>query len=716
MTDPSPQRLTRKVLLIGWDAADWNFIRPLLADGQLPTLQRLIETGTAGNIATLDPPFSPMLWTSIATGMTADKHGILGFTQPKDDGTGIRPVLGSSRKVKALWNILSQEGLRSNVVSWWPSHPAEPINGAMVSNFYHRAKRGVDEPWEVPPGTIHPAELADTLAELRVHPAEMTGAHVLPFAPSYTGKTHADLSKKENTRLNNIARMLAECASTHAAVTWLMEHTEWDFTAVYYDAIDHFSHGFMKYHPPRMASVDEHMYERFKHVMTGIYRFHDMMLERLLALAGPETTVILLSDHGFYSDHRRLDIIPNEPSAPALEHRDFGVLCMSGPGIREGEQLYGASLLDVAPTVLTLLGLPVGRDMTGRVLTQAFDTPLSPTYIDSWEDVEGESGMHTASTRLDPWAEQEALQQLIELGYVDPPGEDQQRAAEVSVNESQFYLARSFMHQNRFDEAREVLEPLYERSPLQRYGVRLVKCYQRLDRLDDARRTLDRVLAERDKKVDEAQRLAEADLADPDKDTEGFRLERRIAPGVELLQASLLQDEGRHEEALAHLQRAAHAAPDSPSTHREIGEALVRVGRWEEAALAFQHALALNAEDPRACRGLALVYLRLERNEDAAAAALRAIEIRYFYPVAHYHLGVALMRLGHYEQAADALEVCLAQRPAISKARFLLAELYRDHLDQPDRAMRHMVFDDDALHTAAPNAVPQRPASSDSDV
>ena len=86
------KRLTRKVLLIGRDAADWKMIHPLLDAGQMPALQRLIERGVMGNLATLDPPLSPMLWTSIATGMTADRHGILNFTQPREDGQGIRPV------------------------------------------------------------------------------------------------------------------------------------------------------------------------------------------------------------------------------------------------------------------------------------------------------------------------------------------------------------------------------------------------------------------------------------------------------------------------------------------------------------------------------------------------------------------------------------------------------------------------------------------------
>jgi len=69
----------KRVLLIGWDAADWVFLTPLLDAGKMPNLQRLIDGGTSGRIATLQPILSPILWTSIATGKRGDKHRILSF-------------------------------------------------------------------------------------------------------------------------------------------------------------------------------------------------------------------------------------------------------------------------------------------------------------------------------------------------------------------------------------------------------------------------------------------------------------------------------------------------------------------------------------------------------------------------------------------------------------------------------------------------------------
>jgi len=109
-------------------------------------------------------------------------------------------------------------------------------------------------------------------------------------------------------------------------------------------------------------------YEDFKDVVEAGYRFHDMMLQRTLELIDENTTVILLSDHGFYSDHQRPSYIPKEPSGPAVEHSPYGIFVISGPGIKKNHPISGASIIDITPTILYHAGLPVGQDMEGKVL------------------------------------------------------------------------------------------------------------------------------------------------------------------------------------------------------------------------------------------------------------------------------------------------------------------------------------------------------------
>src|SRR5690349_7456787 len=153
--------------------------------GHMPNLARLMAGGVHGNLATIYPALSPMLWTSIATGKRAYKHGIHGFTEPLPDGSGVRAITLLSRKTKALWNILNQAGRRSLVLGWWPSHPAEPLNGIMVSNHFQTP---IGTPNDMPPppaGSVHPQELTSILAELRVNPMELDGEFLRLFVPDY---------------------------------------------------------------------------------------------------------------------------------------------------------------------------------------------------------------------------------------------------------------------------------------------------------------------------------------------------------------------------------------------------------------------------------------------------------------------------------------------------------------------------------------------------
>src|SRR3984957_12626725 len=174
----------QRLLLVGWDAADWKVIDPLMSQGEMPNLSKLVSEGVRGNLATMYPPLSPMLWTSIATGKRPAKHGIHGFIEPTPDGLGVRPITNLGRKTKAFWNILNQAGKRSIVVGWWPSHPAEPIRGSMVSNHFPPPTSARPET-PMPSGTVSPERWADALAALRVHGVEISGQMLDLFAPGW---------------------------------------------------------------------------------------------------------------------------------------------------------------------------------------------------------------------------------------------------------------------------------------------------------------------------------------------------------------------------------------------------------------------------------------------------------------------------------------------------------------------------------------------------
>ncbi len=141
-----------------------------------------------------------------------------------------------------------------------------------------------------------------------------------------------------------------------------------------------------------------------------------------------------------------------------------------------------ASLLDITPTLLTMFGLPVGENMDGTPLVQLFEKELKVDSITSWETVEGEAGMLPRDVQDDPLAAQEALKQLVELGYIEEPGEDMELAVTRTVKEMRYNLARVYLGANQYDKATPLLEELYANEPDQpRFALRLAQCYLALN-------------------------------------------------------------------------------------------------------------------------------------------------------------------------------------------------------------------------------------------
>jgi tetratricopeptide (TPR) repeat protein len=671
-----------RALLVGWDAADWKVIHPLMDAGKMPNVQRLVENGAMAQISTLHPPLSPMLWTSIATGKRPFKHGIHGFSEPTPDGRGVQPVTNLSRKSKALWNILNQNDLRSIVIGWWPSHPAEPINGVMVSDHYHRASWPLDKGWPLRSNAVHPLELAETLAGLRVHPDLLTPEMVEPFIP-LASEIDQDLDK----RLAGFLRTLAECMSVQAAAMWLVENQPWDFFVVYFDAIDHFCHAFMRYHPPRQSWIGERDFELYHNVVSMAYQFHDEMLGELLEKAGDETTVILMSDHGFHPDHLRPASIPDIPAGPAIEHRDFGILAISGPGIKMDELLHGPSVLDIAPTILTLYGLPVGEDMDGKVLTQAFVETPEVRFIPSWENVAGADGRHPPHMRLDPMAAHEALEQMIALGYIERPDENREVAVRRTIRELRYNLGESYQDADRHREAYEIFAELHAADPdEQRFAVRLFVSAQAFKMHAEMRRIVDDLDGRRRALFEEAKRR----VAEGGPDLGRWRnLTRYQPPVIDYLKAQVLAAEKRYPEALAALERVTEAHLIRPGLFLQTADLYLRLGRWSDAQRVYEKALEIDPDNAYAHLGTCRMALRRRKFGIAAQSALDALQRLYHYPQAHFMLGQALTGMKVYARAAEAFRAAISLNPNYPEAHVRLAELLEKHLGDAGCAGEH---------------------------
>lgn len=713
------QRTAKKILLVGWDSADWKMINRLIDEGKMPTMKYLVENGTMGNMATLDPPFSPMLWTSIATGMRPDKHGILGFSEPDPNMHAIRPVSSTSRKVKAIWNILTQKEMKCHVVGWWPSHPVEPINGVMISNHYQREALDKNRQWTMAPGTVHPAELSDFFAHFRISPRELTVQHIQPFVPDYE-----KIDQDQDHRLESIAKITAECSSIHAAATMIMEMEEWDLMAVYYDSLDHYSHGFMNYNPPRMPNIPEDQFELYKGVVEAGYRYHDMMLKRLIEMAGEDATVMVISDHGFHPDHLRPSFLSDEPAGPAEQHRDHGIFVIKGPGIRKDERIYGACLLDVTPTLLSLLGLPIGKDMDGVPLVQIYENAPEIETIPSWEEVSGYAGMLPSEDQTDPIAAQEALKQLVELGYIDEPDENIETAIKKTVKELKYNLGRVHLGASHLMEAEKIFDELYTESPDQpRFALRLISCYMSLNKLDKAEKLIDEFyqhevnfVTEHDIKIIAKEKMPEKlEKEGTKKEQEQWAKNKRrqvnryhqAQSDVLLLQiykGDLLLKQRKPKEALTIYTKIAQLS-QSKQINMKVGNALMKLKRWKAAKENFLKALEYDENAVHALIGLCHSCTKLKEYEAAIDYGITAIGLAYHTPLAHYYLGEALLLYKQYDAAENAFRLAITMAPHLGQARNYLIYLYDVILKTPEKSAIHRsYFEERGLKVKSPDA------------
>jgi predicted AlkP superfamily phosphohydrolase/phosphomutase len=388
------------VTIVGIDGAAWRVIDPLLAEGALPNLAALIAGGVRGPLRSELPLISPPVWTTIATGVSRARHGIHGFTGPG------RIVMSLDRRAPALWTLASAAGIPTAVIGWWATYPAEVIDGVVVSE---RALKLREEDLGVVVGErrgeaklgnlVYPADALPRLEDILAAPSPTTGP------------------------LGEAARMRTEDTSVARALERLRETMgPFGLELVLLRGVDVVSHHYWRFHEPDAAAyapgerpTSEEVAE-YGRVVRDHYRVVDGLLGGL-ASASRAHAVLVISDHGFEAGHQPFGsetVSGTHKSEAALD----GILVAAGGPLAVAKRVDGATILDVAPTVLHLLGLAVPAGLEGRVLTDAFDpgwlaehpVRAGPAYSDL---------PVTAPPASDRGLENRLHDELRALGYVE---------------------------------------------------------------------------------------------------------------------------------------------------------------------------------------------------------------------------------------------------------------------------------------------------------
>ena len=389
--DTAPHR----VVLLGVDAASLDFISPAVAEGRLPNFGRLLDAGASMHLATLRPTQPGPVWTAVATGKLPWRNGVRSAaTYRAVAGSAAADLLpdfcfahalvsfgllteslqtSAALRAQPVWTILGRAGLPSTIVRWPLTWPAQPLQGALISDEFHRASEialALDEP-----GLTYPTGLASRLAGVG-RPTVNSSPQALEPEHEAAGTTPLALDRFYITLADAIA------AETPAR-----------FTALRLQGLDIVGHYFLRYAMPQaFGDVSEEERGRYGRVFEQYYAYVDAELGRLLDRLEPGDLLLVVSPFGLEPlslPKRLLERTLGDPNISGTHERaPDGFLLAFGSDVKPGRYPRG-SVVDVAPTLLYYYGLPIGRDMDGFARTDIFTTAFSAerpiAYIPTYE-------------------------------------------------------------------------------------------------------------------------------------------------------------------------------------------------------------------------------------------------------------------------------------------------------------------------------------------
>jgi hypothetical protein len=625
----------RKVLVLGLDGLDWHLVLPWIQAGKMPNLKRLMDAGTWGEMDSIVPMLSPLIWTTMATGLEADIHGVLDFVEMNPDTGQASPITGRSRKVPAIWNVASALGLQTDVVGWWATWPAERINGTMVSDrLYYTLQQGIPKETfhQDPPDLIFPSERTSEFTAIRDRAVTETDWRALRYFMDVPEAVFDNAVAADHGMEDPVdgMRRIISATRTYLGSGLALADDQPDLLMVYLEGTDTIGHLLAPYLPPPTLEIDPGAAAVYAAAVPKYFEIVDRWIGRYLeACPLDEYVVIVVSDHGFkWGEERPRGLSGTAgPTAP-LWHAKDAVFVIAGPDVvRRGRVETRASVYDIAPTLAALLGIPADAAWRPGLLPGCPPAEAEPVEWMALVPPASYSQGGGGAAPVDP----EFIAKLKALGYL---GEDGVSAAAVTplpnagagsqkqptpipvavtptpmpatVSRGQINnLAVIKINEKKYDEAERLLRQVIEKNPnygAPHYNLRRIymetEDYDRADEelwiaidmgFRDPERTLDRAAA--DYETMEMPERADAMLTraiEHFPDHEPFY--------VHLMVVKVRGD--RCAEALPIGAVAAERFPESGPVHAFYGLAAACVGESSLARREIALSLEINPEQP----------------------------------------------------------------------------------------------------------------------
>lgn len=352
----------QRVLFVYWRGGAIDSWHNLLSAGAMPRLSLIRDEGALVDLAPLSrsgSEFEPAaVATTIATGCLPDRHGVLTDREPRLDGLGLRDASRDIRAVPTVWEIAQREGRSAMSVGWPATHPARAGDGAVIATDALAQLNSMHpDYWPMPSDCILPVDWREDMRPLRVSPMSMTSKQIGAIMPSF-----AKLDQQRDDALHHLRMSLARVSTDHAIGTYMAEGDDWDLLCTHFCFVDDVARFRREF---RSRSVGQDGTSPLDEMPDNALAFLDLTLGRYMKLVGRETTLIVAADS------------PGGASQP-------GFLGAIGPGIRPGTTVKHLHPVNIAPTILSLLGISRPATIDGRAHASLLQDVRIDEPLDSW--------------------------------------------------------------------------------------------------------------------------------------------------------------------------------------------------------------------------------------------------------------------------------------------------------------------------------------------
>ncbi len=378
---PPPVSPARRVRVIALDGGSLGFIRQRVAAGQLPNFGRLLDRGALADLATVRPTEAEPAWAAAATGVNAPRNGVRSSgtyrvgtseTYPVDvlpeycfapalvyqGFVRAEPQSASSLQVRPMWDILADYGLPSGVAGWPLTHPARAQRGYVLSDRFDEA---TSSPLRPDADAGDPTTAVDVAREVFDTWQARPWQDILP---AYVAR------EQERPDLERARWDYAYAEAAASLEQWFAPR----LTAVRYEGLDSLGHAYLRDAQPERFGEPSRSDPR-RSVLDRYYTFVDHEVGQAVRQLAPGDLLLVVSAFGMepagLSQRLLARLLGVSGLSGTHDEAPDGFLIAYGTNVASGQFRRG-SIVDLAPTVLYYLGVPVGRDMDGFARTDLF--------------------------------------------------------------------------------------------------------------------------------------------------------------------------------------------------------------------------------------------------------------------------------------------------------------------------------------------------------